>query len=360
MTGPHSSPQRAPRERSVPPFSGERPGAHVQQIINGVVSFGVLLSLTDLGVADHLADRPRGVAELAGLCQTDADPLHRILRAATSLGLLRATEQPDTYALTQEGRTLRGDLADSMLPAVMMAAEPLWLEAIRVLPETVRTGRPALPQPTYEYLAGNPGTRALFHQFMRTRTAPVAAAIADLNFERVRTVVDIGGGHGTILAKILQTHPHCTGILLDRPDLAETAAEHLAALGLKDRCEVVGGDFLDHVPPGADLYLLASVVHNWSDDDAGLILQNVRKAMEATEGPTQVWCVDLLRPTSPARFGPPPMATILDVRMLSLFGGGHERTRAEYESLMAHNGLEITWLERFPNDMHLMVAGLAA
>lgn len=353
-----SSPQHAPETRPLPPPVSERPGGHVQQIVNGVVSFGILLSLAELGVADHLADRPRNVTDLAELCGADPDCLHRILRAATSLGLLRATGQPGTYTLTREGRTLRQDLPDSMRPAVLMAADPFWLEAIRLLPETVRAGRPALPQPTYEYLAGNPGADDLFHRFMRAHTTPVAEAIAKLDFRGVRTVVDVGGGSGTVLGKVLRTHTHCTGILLERPDVAETAARHLAALGLRDRCETVGGDFFHSVPEGADVYLLTSIVHNWSDDDAGLLLRNVRKAMESAGRPAQVWCVDLLRPTFPTRFGPPPMTTILDVRILSLFGGGQERSQAEYESLMARNGLKVTRVEPFPNDMHLMVATL--
>ncbi|MFD8560632.1 methyltransferase [Streptosporangium canum] len=352
-------PRRSPRARHVDLLSKGRGRERVQQILNGISAFGALLVVAELRIADHLADGPRKVTELARLCEADAGYLRQILRVASSLGLLRTTNQPDTYTLTAEGRSLRSDLDDSMLPATLMAATPFWMQAMCALPETVRRAEPALPQPTYEYLADNPDARALFDWFMHTRTAPVAQAIARLDFQQARKVVDVGGGHGVILAKILQTHPHLTGILLERPDVAESAAIYMAKLGLQDRCEVIAGDFLDSVPAGGDLYLMASVLHNWDDENAGRVLRNVRQAMDAERaGPAQAWCVDLLRPVVSVQVGAPPTAVLTTVRMLSLFRGGHERTRAEYETLLAANGLTVTQAERLPGDMHLMIAAV--
>jgi hypothetical protein len=99
----------------------------------------------------------------------------------------------------------------------------------------------------------------------------------------VTTLVDVGGGRGTLVKAVLQAHPHLRGICVDRADVCARAAADLLAgdPALAGRLSFVPGDFFGAVPPGADLYLLKNVLHNWNDDSAVAILMTIREAMSA-------------------------------------------------------------------------------
>jgi hypothetical protein len=99
------------------------------------------------------------------------------------------------------------------------------------------------------------------------------------DFKGCRTVVDVGGGNGLLLAALLKRHPGVRGILFDLPSVAERAGFTFAALGLENRCRLEGGDFFDSVPQGAEAYVLRHIVHDWEDADAVRILGNCREAM---------------------------------------------------------------------------------
>ncbi|MEV8635309.1 methyltransferase [Streptosporangium sp. NPDC051023] len=340
---------------SAEPLVQPHSGTLIERILDGEPALGTLLAVAVLGVADHLSDQARTVTELAGLCEADEASLRRILRAASILGLLRSTDTPDHYALTTEGARLRSDAADSMLPAVLMAADPFWREAIRTLPQTVRDGHPT-PRTPWPHLAETPDAQGRFQRSMTARTTPIAAALAKRDYSTVRTVVDVGGGHGTVLAALLTEHSHLSGVLLDLPGVAEEGGTHLDALGLRERVEVVVGDFFEAVPSGGQVYVLVNVLHNWGDSDAMRILCNVRTAIEASGNPAQVWCVDLLLSPVRAHAAASALADLADIRMMSLYTQGQERTFYDYMALMAAAGLTVADREHLPGDMHLMIA----
>jgi SAM-dependent methyltransferase len=154
------------------------------------------------------------------------------------------------------------------------------------------------------------------------------------DFSPVRTVADIGGGSGTLLAAILQAHPHMHGILLDLPHGVAGAADVFRAAGAADRCEIVAGDFFQEVPDGADAYILANVLHDWADAESVRILQACRRAM-AKDG--RVLIIERLIPANPADAVP---VLLSDLNMLVLTGG-QERTNSEYGQLLADAGFRL-------------------
>lgn len=87
---------------------------------------------------------------------------------------------------------------------------------------------------------------------------------------RFRRIVDVGGSHGPLLARL----PQATGVLFDRLELAERARSCAG----RPRPHRPGGDFLDAVSQGGDLYVLKSVLHDWDDQRALRILRNVHRA----------------------------------------------------------------------------------
>jgi hypothetical protein len=155
---------------------------------------------------------------------------------------------------------------------------------------------------------------------------------ASYDFSDIRTVVDVGGGRGILLAAILSGHGHLQGTLFELPAVAASAQAVLAAAGVADRCEVIAGDFFQGVPAGADCYVLANVLHDWDDTTAAQILANCR---DAATSHSRILIVERLIPTDPVQAIP---ALLSDINMLVL-SGGRERTNSEYHELLQAAGL---------------------
>ena len=206
--------------------------------------------------------------------------------------------------------------------------------------QTVKTGTPGLEcefgTGVFEFLAQHPDSAATFDRAMSERTAAYARSVAEnYDFSDVRSVVDVGGGDGTLLVEILRTHPHLHGVLFEVPAVAARADAVLDAVEVGPRCQVLAGDFFEQVPRGADCYVLANVLHDWDDARSIQILRNCRRSM-ARGG--RVLIVERLIPED----GTDRVPTLLsDINMLILTGG-QERTNDEYGALLASVGLRLT------------------
>ena len=156
--------------------------------------------------------------------------------------------------------------------------------------------------------------------------------VAAYDFSRFKTIIDIGGSHGAMLAAALNDAPDAHGVLFDRPDVVAAGRDTVASYRLDDRLKTVGGDFFDDVLPEGDLYLLKAIVHDWDDTSARTILQNVRAVAKPS---STLLLVELLLPDTVTPEATP--VTLMDLNMLVLFGG-RERTQAQYKSLLDSAG----------------------
>ncbi len=153
------------------------------------------------------------------------------------------------------------------------------------------------------------------------------------DFSAVRTVADVGGAHGVLLAAVLQANPATRGILFDLPHVIETAKEVLDAQGLADRCELVSGDFFEAVPAGADLHLLKQILHDWNDEQSTRLLSNCHRSLTAGG---KLLLVEMVIPAD----NRPSPAQAMDLNMLVLLGG-RERTEEEYRRLLDGAGFRL-------------------
>jgi SAM-dependent methyltransferase len=218
---------------------------------------------------------------------------------------------------------------------MMLGAGFVW-EPVGELFETIRTGQPAFElvyrAPFFEYLAEHPDDAAVFNAAMSSLPAYIAALVQAYDFSKFECIVDVGGGHGAKLVAILSANPRLRGVLFDLPSVVEGAtAVRRGAVG--DRCEIVGGDFFEQVPSGADGYLLSGIVHDWGDDAALKILRNCRRAIRS-DG-TLLLVETVLTPSSD------PSQALMDVLMMVLTGG-RERSEADFESLLREAGFSLT------------------
>jgi hypothetical protein len=153
--------------------------------------------------------------------------------------------------------------------------------------------------------------------------------------------VDVGGGHGVLLASILSKYPKMTAVLYDEPTVITGAKDVLAAHGVADRCEVVGGNFFQSAPAGGDAYILKHIIHDWSDEDCLMILSHCRAGMMAGG---KVLIVEMVIPERNV----PSVSKFLDLEML-LFLTGCERTEAEYRTLLDRAGFDLTAVVATPS-----------
>jgi hypothetical protein len=325
------------------PEEPELPAAAAYRIVIGITrawwQLGALRALVDIGGLEELSGGPLATDELARRCGASAELLPKVLRSVATLGLIRTanpgTASPGTYELTDVGRAL---LSSPAMAGVRFHCDPEIWGAIGELPEALRTGKPpfvARHGSAYDYIATRPDTAAAFYDLMGREFGPVAEALASaIDFGALGTVVDVGGGEGSFIIAILRAHPGTRGVLADLPLALPEAREKLAASGLDDRCEVVACDFFtDSLPAGAGGYLLAHIIHNFSDEQAVTVLRAVRAAVRA-DG--RLVLVEVVLPDDDA----PHWAKDLNIRMMSFQPGG-ERTESEYASLFAKAGFQL-------------------
>ncbi|HEY7485070.1 MAG TPA: methyltransferase [Streptosporangiaceae bacterium] len=296
-----------------------------------------------LGLADLLADGPRSSADLAKQTDTHQPSLYRLLRALAILGAVAEVER-DRFELTETGRPLRADVPGSVRGLVMLfGGEEVWRTWGELL-YSVRTGKYAWEHVTgqrpFDYFAGHPELSATFNKAMSEGTRAAAPdLIKAYDFARFTTLVDVGGGDGTLIAEILAAAPSLRGVLYDLPAGLEHADRTLAAAGVAGRCQVVGGDFFESVPAGADAYLLKSVIHDWDDDQATAILRRCREAVPP-DG-TLLVVEPILPPTIDSTEA---AGTVMSDLNMLVATGGRERTEEEFRALLAAAGFTMTSL----------------
>ncbi len=309
-------------------------GSHVAHLIR---------TAAELGLADHLDDKPRDARSLAEATGTDAPSLARILRALTAIGIVEETADRQ-YRLTPLGTTLRADAPGSMRASILFLSDDIVDQPWRRLTHAVRTGelafRHVFGTDQFTYLSTHPASSGLFDTAMREMTRGVNdSLVASYPFASFKWIVDVGGGLGSFLIPILDRNPAMRGTVFELPHVAKEASKHIAAAGLASRCDVAEGNALDGVPHGADAYVFKSVIHMHADDNAVVILRNCRSAMPAHGK------VILIERLLPERIEPGDQRAqanlLLDVGMM-LLNGGCERTEREYARLLSEAGLRLT------------------
>jgi len=293
----------------------------------------------EFGIADILKDGPRSATEIARIAGASEDAVFRLLRALASVGLL-SSEPGRRFALTASGQYLRSDAPDSLRGWARFVGHAITWRPWGELAYSVRTGKPAFDHvfgvPIFEHLARDTEAAAILNEAMTSTSSIDANAVVQAyDFSRIRTLVDVGGGHGLMLATVLKANPHMRGILFELPHAIDGAAALLTREGVADRCELVGGDFFRSVPEGGDAYMLKLVVHDWDDDRALQILRNCHRVMPRK---TRLILVDyVLRPGDEPDFG-----KFVDLEMLVLTAGGRERAEPDFRDLLAKAGFELT------------------
>jgi hypothetical protein len=292
----------------------------------------------EMGIADLLKDGPRTSAEIAAETGASEDGVYRLLRALGGVGLFTETEGR-RFTLANLGTPLRRDVAGSVRGFARFVGHEIngrpWGQFIH----SVKTGMPSFDlvfgAPVFEYLATQPEAAAIMNEAMTSLSLTEARAVVSAyDFRGINMLVDVGGGHGLLLAEVLKANPAMRAILFELPHALDGARVLLENAGVGDRCDVVGGDFFTAVPDGGDAYVMKRVIHDWDDAHSIRILRNCRQAMRP--GGKVLVVEVVIGSASESHF-----ARLLDLEMLVITQGGRERTEEEVRKLYEAAGFRL-------------------
>jgi hypothetical protein len=323
-----------------------QPAEMVWGLINTHTLARCMHVIAEFGVADALDNRAVSAAELAAATGLNADALGRMLRLVASHGVFAI--EAGGYVHTTASRLLRSDHPQSLRSFARMIGMPVVWHGFTDLAHAARTGRPSTDWAgLLTYFSEHPGEANLFNQAMVGKSAGVVPAVIEAyDFSAFATVADIGGGRGHLLQAILDRVPTASGILFDLPHVITDASG-----AASERLRLIAGDFFHDQLPVADAYVLMEVIHDWADGEAAQILSAVRRAARRH---ARVIVVEALVSESPG----PQFGKMLDIIMLAVTGG-RERTRGEYEGLLASAGFRLERIIQTASQYSLVEAVVA-
>jgi hypothetical protein len=319
------------------PSQSPPPHAALLQMILGKWVSSAISAAAHFGIADHLESGPKSPKELAALTGTEERPLYRLLRANASVGVF--TELDDgRFAQTPLSEPLRSHAQPCVRHMAMMLTDDWHIRFWEQLPWCVETGKPASYKlngmPMFDWMAQHPEKTVNFNQAMTNMSSGDAAAVVQsYDFSRFEHIVDVAGGHGTLLAAILDQAPKLRGTLAEMPHVIEGARKAGILDRLANRSTLQVVNILESVPAGADAYIMKHVIHDWYDPECVKILSNCRKGIRPGG---RLLVVDQVVPGR----NEPSFSKIVDLEMLVL-PGGMERTEQEFRGLFAASGFRL-------------------
>jgi hypothetical protein len=326
---------------SAPPAPPEAQAAqHVFQLATGYIASTALQIAVRLGIADELASGPRTAAELAAAKGVREDPLYRVLRSLASFGIFEELEGR-RFALALPGQMLRRGVPGSLYDMVLWLCDPFHFRVYADAMHSIETGTPAIEKtygvPAFDYLAKEPAISQVFNHAMTGFSAMVVPAVLKAyDFSGINVLVDVAGGHGELLLTVLGAHPRMRGVLFDLEHVLAGARPRISAAGLDARCEARSGDFFQAVPEGGDAYMMKHIIHDWDDDRAARILENIRRALAGAASGRVILLESIIRSDNQ-----PDLGKLMDLEML-LLPGGRERSAEEFAALFDRAGFEMS------------------
>ncbi|HLL33506.1 methyltransferase [Streptomyces sp.] len=314
----------------------------LSHLIFGTLRAQVFRAAGQLRLADHLAKEPLTSAELAAKADLHEPSLRRLLLALETMDVVTLLDG-EKYELTSLGQRLREDVPDSVRDLVLcyngQATWHCWSDLADIVRTGVNTFERVDKKNYFEYLKEDPEEYALFNGAMADDSRNSAESIANgFDFSRFGTVMDVGGGNGTLISNIAAAHQGVQGIVFDLPTAVDTAEKHFRSNGVEDRCRAIGGDVFTEVPGGADAYVMKSFLHDWDDEHVTTILTNIRKVIGENG---RVLVVEPLLPDNahdvPSFFG----IVTSDLDLLAATQG-KIRTTDDFRRLFRATGFELT------------------
>ena len=298
----------------------------------------IISAVVETGVPDALGDEPMSADDLAKPGGLHAPTLHRVLRALEANGIFER-KKDGRYQHNDLSRQLRKDHPFSWAGMARMWGHDVTSLSWQQVGKNLKNGKSGIENATgktlYDYLHEDLGAAQAFAGAMDSNSAHASGEIARVfPFNKYSSVTDLGGGIGTMLAMVLEAHPHLTGVNFEIEDLKSDSIAYINSRNLGDRCRVETGSFLESIPCETDLYMVKNSLWNWKDADCLRILKNVRDAIGSRSECRFVLIEYIINPANYE------WTTVWDLQILNL-PGGRARTESEYRALFAQARLVV-------------------
>jgi len=291
----------------------------------------------DLNLAEHLRMSEKSVSELAQLTNSHEEALYRMMRMLASQGVF-IEKKNKVFANNRLSKTLL-DQQDSMKHMVIHQVNGINWKMFEELDYVVKTGKNAaqkvLDMDVFEYLEKNPDKNELYNKAMTNSSLMLSYSIlSEYNFSKAKTIIDIGGGQGILLAMILHKYPKVQGKIFDLPHVVEGAKKIATQFKVSERLETISGNLFESIPPGGDMYFLKSIIHNLSDNQCIHLLKDIKKVLP--ENGKILIFEPIIENNNRYSF-----AKLYDIQMLVGRSGGKERTKEEFKAIISTADLKL-------------------
>jgi len=311
-----------------------------------------IVAACELNLADHLASGPESIRELAGLSNTDEVYLYRLMRALAGEGIFKELPGKIFMNTSLSDALKEGD--DSMKYMILHQFGETNMILFTQFTACIRTGEANTPKmlgkETFKYLEENPAKNEIYNKAMDNSSGLIALALLSAyNFKGIKTLVDMGGGHGILLNCILEKYSDMQGILFDQPHVVGQAKELVRESAMQDRFRVVDGNFFNDIPAGADAYFMKNILHVFSDEDCLKLLRKIHAVM-ASDGKLII-LETVTEPDNKPSFG-----KLVDLLMMTGTEGGKERTREEFTDILSQSGFQLVRIIRTISPLSVLEA----
>ncbi|CAN0853270.1 Trans-resveratrol di-O-methyltransferase [Linum grandiflorum] len=301
----------------------------------------VQLSIPDI-VHNH--KRPITLLDLASsldIPSSKTNSLERLMRILVHSGFFSIEEQQSGhnhglgygYVLTPCSEILVKDNPTSLASTVTSILDPQLVSPWFCFSDSLLQGDDSSSQrshhPVFEFETQYGGLIESFHQAMASDTRIVSSIVDEHGevFEGLGSLVDVGGGDGTMARAVCEKFPLMDCVVLDLPQVVD---------GLSDekKLKFVGGDMFEFVP-SAEAILIKSVLHNWTDEDCKKILKRCKEAIQEKKG--KLILIEMVIEESKNDSEMSKTRLLVDMEMMMLCQG-KERTEAEWKNLFLESG----------------------
>lgn len=309
----------------------------MQTVVGYVFSFAVKAGI-ETGTFNVLKKEGCTIDEIAEELKVNSIALRRLMKALVCIGLV-SQDETGGYCITDVGEAFQSKNNSNSIErlAKYLLSDKL-VSAMMGLTYSVKTGKSAFENINglswYEYGKKNLGCLKVMDKAMEVYSKiSLKPLLEAYPFSKFDLIVDIGGGNGQILSKILKENQNSKGILFDQPATIERVKEDIKLYGLDERCELAAGNMFDKVPSGGNLYLISKVLNDWEDDEVVCILKNIREAMTDESRLIIIETIDKDNNYSPEDI-------FRDLLFLTL-SAGKIRNENEFRKLISSAGLEV-------------------
>lgn len=323
----------------------------IKELLLSYYNTQCLLTVAELNIADHLEKNSKSITELAILTHTYEDKLYRVMRFMAEQGVF--DELPNKiFSINQESKLLLSDSVENLNDFIRLHGKYFYPAATELL-QNVGSNKSSFEikfgKSAGQYFIDHPEAGEIYNTAMKNNSEMMGKRIAEIyNFTPYPTIIDIGGGIGSLIAKILTKYPTHKGINFDIPELQTKSEQYLKSQGIAARCQYIGGSFFDGVPENGDLYILKAILHGKDDEKAIQILKHCHRVMHSTGK-----LILITRVITPGQHYAD--ACVNDINMLNATSG-ENRSLETFETLLTKAGFSITDVIHIEGSHHIIEA----